>query len=252
MSEANTAGLAPAVSICLLTYGDHPSLAERAIESIRTYCPASDYELIVGANAPSGKTLKLLLEKQQAGEIAHLIVSPANLNKCPMMRQMFARVQTELIWWFDDDSYITDPSALSTWVEHARNSPPSVAMWGQLNWCDSTIGFYHFNERTTLEFVRTAPWYRGLPPPSWRPGGKGEFNYQGKGTGDGRWFYLAGGCWMIRTEAVRLLDWPDPRLVKMGDDTFLGEAIRQHGWALQDIGSAGVAINTESRRGDPG
>ena len=57
---------------------------------------------------------------------------------------------------------------------------------------------------------------------------------------------------MIRTTAVRALDWPDPRLVKMGDDTFLGEAIRQQGWEIMDNGSPGVAINTAPRRGDPG
>lgn len=29
-----------------------------------------------------------------------------------MMRLMFERVDTEFIWWFDDDSYITSSSAL--------------------------------------------------------------------------------------------------------------------------------------------
>ncbi|MSU63488.1 MAG: hypothetical protein EXS31_14015 [Pedosphaera sp.] len=125
-------------------------------------------------------------------------------------------------------------------------------MWGQLNWCDSTIGFYHFNERATFEWVRAASWYRGLPLPSWRPGGKGEFNFNGTGMGDGRWHYLAGGCWMIRTSAIRALDWPDPRIQKMGDDTFLCEAIRQQGWKFRDNGSPGVAIDTESRRGEEG
>jgi hypothetical protein len=235
-----------------LTYGDYPALAKRALDSISTHCPRGAYELIVGANAVSPASLQVLTDGQQRAQVDHLVVSPVNLNKCPMMRRMFARVRTELIWWFDDDSYISDPSAFATWVGHALAAPPDVVMWGQLNWCDSTIGFYHFNERATLEFVRAAPWYRGLPPPSWRRGGKGEFNYQGKGTGDGRWHYLAGGCWMIRTGAVRTLDWPDPRLTKMGDDTFLGEAVRQQGWAFQDIGCAGVDINTESRRGDPG
>jgi hypothetical protein len=39
-------------------------------------------------------------------------------------------------------------------------------------------------------------------------------------------------------------------LVKRNDDVFLGEAIRQQGWEFQDIGSLGVEINTEPRRGD--
>jgi GT2 family glycosyltransferase len=91
-----------------------------------------------------------------------------------------------------------------------------------------------------------------LTPPYWRPGGKGEFNFEGRGTGDGRWFFIPGGCWLMRTAALRELDWPDRRIIKMGNDVFLGEAIRQQGWELENIGSPGVAINTEARRGDPG
>jgi GT2 family glycosyltransferase len=242
----------PLVSVCVLCYGDHLELVQRSLASVLRYCPESQCRVIVGANAPSKRLAGFVRELSVAGRLHDLIISETNLNKCPMMRRMFDKVRTEFIWWFDDDSYITEPSAVAIWLDHAVNSPPETVMWGQLNWCDSTIGFCHFNERATLGFVRAASWYRGLPPPSWRPGGKGDFNFRGGGTGDGRWNYLAGGCWMIRTTAVRALDWPDPRLVKMGDDTFLGEAIRQQGWEIMDNGSPGVAINTAPRRGDPG
>jgi hypothetical protein len=103
-----------------------------------------------------------------------------------------------------------------------------------------------------LEFVRTAPWYRGLPPPSWRVGGKGELNFEGRGTGDGRWPFILGGCWLARMQALRSIDWPDRRLVKMGEDVLLGEAFRQQGWTVQHIGIPGVALDTEPRRGHAG
>jgi GT2 family glycosyltransferase len=74
-------------------------------------------------------------------------------------------------------------------------------------------------------------------------------NFQGRGTGDGRWYFILGGSWLIRTSAVRAIDWPDPRLLRHGEDVFLGEAIRQHGWQIANIGTPGVAINTEERRG---
>jgi hypothetical protein len=38
----------------------------------------------------------------------------------------------------------------------------------------------------------------------------------------------------------------------MGDDVLLGEAIRQHGWRIANLGDKGVAINSARRRGDPG
>jgi hypothetical protein len=246
-----TAGI-PAITICVLTYGHHFRLAHRVIESVCKHSSRPEYRLVVGANAVGNRTLELLTERNEAGEIDQLIISQMNLNKCPMMRQMFEKVDTEFIWWFDDDSYITDSHALATWLRHARRSACSTVMWGRSGWCDSTLGFTYLNERATLDFVRTANWYRLLPPPSWRPGGKGEFNFCGKGTGDGRWHFVLGGCWMIRTSAIRALDWPDSRLVKMGDDVFLGEAIRQQGWQIMDIGSPGVAINAALRRGELG
>jgi hypothetical protein len=88
-----------------------------------------------------------------------------------------------------------------------------------------------------------------MPPPSWEPGGRGVTEFEGRRSGDGRWFFVTGGCWFIRTGAVRAMDWPDPRLVKAADDVLMGEAIRQQGWAMDDIGALGVAISGADRRG---
>ena len=237
----------PKVTICVLTYGDHPYLARRAIESIRAHCPRLRYELVVGANAVGAETRAYLERLRAERQLDHLIASAVNLNKCPMMRRMFERAQTEFIWWFDDDSYITEPRAWSEWIEAASSAPASTAMWGELYRCNTPGDFTDLDD--VVAFVRKAPWYAGLPPPSWRCGGKGEFNFENRNCGDGRWDFIVGGCWLIRTSVVRALDWPDRRLVKLGDDVLLGEAIRQQGWQLGNIGSPGISINTEPRRG---
>lgn len=241
------------VTICVLTYGDYPALARAAIESILRHCDRSRYLLVVGANAVGDETRRYLEALRAEGAIDRLHLSVENVNKCPMMRRMLAEVDTELVWWFDDDSYVAEPDALERWLEIAGRAPESTVLWGHQ--------FFFGNERDfsyggdVVGFVRSARWYRGLEPPSWEPGGKGEFDFEGRGAGDGRWFFVTGGCWLARTRALRLLDWPDPRLVKRNDDVFLCEAIRQQGWGVQDVGSLGVAINTEARRGggeDPG
>lgn len=237
----------PAITICVLTFSDYPQLVRRMLDSVRNHCQRAHYRLIVGANAAGRETLELLKNRHSGGEIDHLILSETNLNKCPMMRRIFDEVHTEYIWWFDDDSYITDDGALSGWLEAARASPPSTVQWGLEAWCDCTSGFTDLGD--PLAFVRTASWYRGLPPPSWRPGGKGEFDFGGLGIGDGRWCFVVGGCFMIRTRAVRTMDWPDRRLSFLGDDVFLGEAIRQQRWTIGNLGSRGVAVNTAPRRG---
>jgi len=240
----------PKVTICILTYGDYPHLACRALESIRNHCPRSQYQLIVGANAVSEKTSSYLEHLYAAGEVDHLIISPVNLNKCPMMRLMFERVNTELVWWFDDDSYITSPEAWLRWLGTAAAASDSTVMWGRLCRCSTPWDFTDLDD--VVSFVRKAIWYRGLPPPSWRPGGKGEFNFENRNCGDGRWDFIVGGCWLVRTFALRALDWPDRRLIKLGDDVLLGEAIRQQGWQLGNIGNPGVVINPEERRGSAG
>ncbi len=249
-NPSNPPSSLPGVTICVLTYGDYPRLARRAIESIQTFCPRSQYRLVVGANAVCEETGAYLEALTAAGEVDQLIRSPTNVNKCPMMRRMFEVVNTGFIWWFDDDSYVTAPDALSRWLGAARAAPESTAMWGELYQCNSPANFTDLED--VVAFVRGASWYRGLPPPSWHAGGKGEFNFENQSCGDGRWDFIVGGCWLIRISAVRALDWPDRRLVKLGDDVLLGEAIRQQGWELGNIGRPGVAINTESRRGNVG
>jgi hypothetical protein len=243
--------ITPKVTICVLLYGDYPGLARQSLESIRRNCSPSEYRLVVGANAIENKTLGYVESLRAEGAIDHLILSQVNLNKCPMMRRMLDKVETEFIWWFDDDSHVVELGALDRWLGSAGGASDRTVMWGQLAWCDHPPVFGP-DLHDAVTFVRRAAWYRGLPPPSWRAGGKGEFDFHGLGSGDGRWYFVLGGCWLIRTRTVRALDWPDRRLIKMGDDVFLGEAIRQNGWELGDIGTPGVALNTELRRGDPG
>src|SRR5262245_13954213 len=166
----------PKVTICVLTYGDYPALASRVLESIRTLCPRSEYQLAVGANAVSEQTWSYLAARRKAGDVDCLISSPVNLNQCPMMRRMFAKVETEFIWWFDDDSFIVEPGAFDRWLGTARQAPEDTVMWGQMAYCDHPLAFAPDID-DVVAFVRSADWYCGLPPPSWRLGGKGEFDF---------------------------------------------------------------------------
>ena len=115
----------PKVTICVLTYGNYPGLARQAIDSIRRYCPRAGYRLLVGANVVCAETLDYLQRLSQNGDIDQLIISDVNLNKNPMMRRMFEQIDTEFIWWFDDDSYIFKDGTFSAWLEIAD---------GKINW----------------------------------------------------------------------------------------------------------------------
>jgi len=240
----------PPATVCVLTYGDHSVLARRCLESIRRQTERSLYRLVVGGNAVSKETESYLRGLRAAGHIDRLILSRRNLNKCPMMRRMFRGLETKFIFWFDDDSSVSRRGVLEAMLAKSKSASKQTVMWGQMAYCEGAHDFINITDMT--RFVRESRWYRGLTPPSWAIGGKGEFDFQGRGTGDGRWFFITGGFWLIRTEAVRALDWPDRRLLKLGDDVLLGEAIRQQGWKMCNTGSSGVRISRERRRGDAG
>jgi GT2 family glycosyltransferase len=234
----------------VLTYGPHFDLVHRCIESIRTHTDRAFYRLVVGANAVGPETDAYLRELDRTGAIDRIHRSRRNINKCPMMRRMFREVKTPFICWFDDDSYLTEPRTLERQLKLARRSSADTMMWGARAKCNHPCLFIDIPD--VDKFVRTALWYRGLTPPSLRPGGRGEFNYQGTNHGNGWWEFLLGGFWLIRTRAIRALDWPDRRLKKLGDDVLLGEALRQQGWTIQHTAERGVAIDQAARRGDAG
>jgi len=233
------------VTVCVLTYGNYPELARRAIGSILDNLERSAHRLVVGANSVGVETREYLETLQNEHQIDHLILSETNLGKCPMMRRMFQDLRSEFLWWFDDDSFVTSPTALTERLRIAQKASPNIVMWGERYKCDHRVTFC---DDDPVAFVRSATWYRGLTPPSWEPGGKGEFNFGDGGGGDGRWIFLTGGNWFIRCRVLRELDWPDPRLLTFGEDVFLGEAIRQQGWQIQHIGKVGVETNCAPRR----
>src|SRR5437868_6661284 len=116
MSAAQSA---PSVTICLLTYGDYKRLVQRALNSFRKNCSKPNYTQVLGANNVSPETQRLLEERLESGEIDRLHLSPTNIGKSPMMRRMFSEFDTEFIWWFDDDAYVSETTALDKWLEFA-------------------------------------------------------------------------------------------------------------------------------------
>jgi hypothetical protein len=197
--------------------------------------PREAYRLVVGANAISTEVREYLYGLRLDGHIDRIHESPTNINKNPMMRRMFAGIETELVWWFDDDSHVVEPSALERRLAIVDGAAPETAIWGHRHFFSHVA---HWSGDTdVVSFIRAAPWYRGRPLPG-DPGDR-----------DPRWWFPTGGSWIARTAALRAIDWPDPRLIMAFEDVFLGEAIGQQGWDIADIGSCGVAISDAPRRG---
>lgn len=225
----------PELSIAILTWGDHLHLVRRSLESVLACAPAARTEYIVAANAPSAPVKEWLESMLRSGRIHQLITADTNLYKCPMMRHVIRAARGDHLWWFDDDSHVTDPEACRRWWDQIQDSSPAVVAWGLTAVCPFLEPFP--NPAEAMEWVRRAPWFRGLPVP-------------GLPDGPDAWWFLTGGCWWARLSALKAIDWPDPRLVQMADDVLLGEAIRQQGWQIDCIANLGVAISDSPRRGD--
>lgn len=225
----------PTVSFAVLTWGDHLDLIQRCLESIWRMAPGDGCEILVAANDPSPGSRAWLEEATAASRIHRLILSERNLLKIPMMRRLLGAAQGEYFWWFDDDSHVTDATAFSHWWAQVQASSPLIVGWGATAYTREFDGFQDPEEAG--RWVSEAPWFRGQPPP---------------GTSDGpdAWWFLTGGCWCMRTSALRAMDWPDPRLVHVSEDILLGEAVRQQGWYLANIVNPGVAISDAPRRGE--
>lgn len=221
------------VTICVLFYGDFPELARRFFRSLHTHTPSGLYELRIGLNAVGETTKRLAGEAARHIPGTRIFESRENLFKCPMMRRLFFHPPITSRWaiWFDDDSYVTRGDWLAGLALHLEQFP-EAAIFGK--------PLFVKPGPDTLRFVQNASWYRGLP---WltRP-------HPSRGGVQPIFKFVAGGFWAFRTEALRGLDWPDPRLIHNEEDYLLGEALRQNGFSMRPY-TGGVAINRAARRG---
>jgi hypothetical protein len=223
----------PRATICLLTYGDYVPYFERCFESILRYTPQNQYELRLGFNdaavsfdyalkrlytsyvpstvPPTG--LQRLTLRDAAGHTVRLWNSAVNLYKEPMARLMYYQVPltTDYTIWFDDDSYVE----AGWWEELVRVLDRGIDYIGQEWW----VGYFPGQ----TDMIAEQPWYRGVPCAviNGRPGVR----------------FMTGGFMAVRTECLRLANFPDTEfrwkgdsLKQYGGDTLLGEIANQLGW----------------------
>ncbi len=219
-------------TICVICYGDHPRLARRFLESLYRHTDPGWFILRAGLNEVGEATREMFVECKAAFGNIEIFEERKNIFKAPLMRKMFFHppITTPWVIWFDDDSYLTRGDWLQRlWLAIQRS--PDTDQWGR--------GYALWEKKTEIEaFVKSAEWHRGLPLLRGRdPAGQEAFEFR----------FATGGFWAIKTEILRALDWPDPRLVQANDDFLLGEALRQNGRILGNF-EYGVRINEAPRR----
>lgn len=207
-------------TICVLLYGDYPTLADRCLRSITNTVSEADLNLRVGLNAVS-PTVRDWVHAWVPEE--NITESSTNIFKYPMMRKMFYEkpIDTEYVMWMDDDSYLTgygiEDNLENKWLQEVEYAMVGVDMLGavyNIDW-----------QGQQKEFVKSQPWYMGHDPGSRK-----------------RVKFITGGWWNIRTAVLYKHDYPWDSLEHIGGDTMLGELCFQQKYRLRNF-RKGVRIN---------
>jgi GT2 family glycosyltransferase len=220
------------LTICVLAYGPHRDLAGRFLRSLYNHTDPRLFYLRAGLNEAGPATRKLFRDYAARFKNIILFIETKNIFKYPMMRRMFYESPLATAWtiWCDDDTHFKRPD----WMQRLGlkiECSPEVSMWGKpyLLWR---------RDQFILDWIKAAAWYRGLPCVR----GKDR-----NGNDAAKFSFVTGGFWAIRTEILRGLNWPDPRLVHTTGDFLLGEALRQNRLTFGRF-DYGVNINDAPRR----
>jgi len=220
------------VTICVLAYGRNSELAGRFLSSLYAHTDPRLFQLRAGLNEAGPATRRLFRDYAARFKNVTLFVEPKNIFKYPIMRRMFYDPPLTSRWtiWCDDDTHFTRPDWLQRLALKIEFSPGAV-MWGKpyVLWR---------RDKFILDWIKAGSWYRGLPCLR----GKDL-----KGKDAAKFSFATGGFWAIRTEVLRQLNWPDPRLVHTTGDFLLGEVLRQNRMSLGRF-DYGVRINDAPRR----
>ena len=221
--------------IFALLYGPHHALHRRLLRGFASSVPKS-VPLTLWLNGVPDSTRRSIDFELDGFQVLTFDRKNENVHKYVAMRTMFQGFKETAAsgegkafpedWavWFDDDSHI----ARTSWYSGVRAyslAHPGARYIGQ-PW------FAHWR-RGQWDWVVKQPWYSGLSSEiiNGKPGVS----------------FAQGAYWLLRSDAIRDLDWP-LNLDHNGGDVMLGEACRQRGFHFHKF-YEGVKINDAPRRG---
>lgn len=210
--ESTIADKRPLLSACLCTYGDHPELILRCLDSIlREPLFADHMEILVGCNHASHRVLNEIEQRYKRERITTLIRAPINFNKAGMQRFTFRLARGAYILSLDDDMFFT-PGWFSLMKDFVLSSHPFEAA-GRLHELSSRRG-WSGKKKPYREFVERKKWWKGAI------------------VREDKVNFPAGQCFLARRDFVVGNDYPDLGMKIDWDDVLLGDMITQLGGSM--------------------
>lgn len=213
------------VDICVLTYGDHPDLVARCLDSLSSAAGDSSVRLHVGLNDASRRTAEAVAARgaQWPSDRYFTYSRSPQQYKYPLMRQILrsGNVRPEgLFVWFDDDSFVkTSACAMIADLRSAYSSGDQPVAVGVRQVYLRLAPFQR-------EWVQKQPWFAGVPIP------------------DKNVPLLPGSWWACPTALLLRHDWPPPDLVHNGGDILFSLLCAQLGVQMIHMPQH-VAINAD-------
>lgn len=227
------------VTICVCTYGDNLLLLSRCVSSILANFNKNLYELRVGCNACPDRIINFLKNIN----VDKLLISEKNLYKNGMMKHLYEDLNSDYVFWFDDDSHVKE-NCLENLIKIAENSRGDEAVFGTLGMC--TTLYEIEKEMGVNNWIKKQLWYKNKPWPN------SEFDYSKKKDG---FYFILGGNYFVKTKVLKEIYWPsDPtgflfNYARNGEDIIMGEAIHQNGYKCFNLGADyGISVNDSKTR----
>jgi hypothetical protein len=202
---------------CALFYGDHPQLAQRCANTLKSLQGTGKVDLRIGLNAVSPAT-RAVLDATLPG--VHRIDADPQLYKYPMMRKLVGRYDGDAthLMWFDDDTCLQPGTNPRLWLD---------AVAQRADACAGSLGSVYQRRLTRPQkaWIAAQPWYTGRDIPE-------------------AVTFVTGGWTVLPLATMRALDWPPQDIVHNGGDAILGAMLHQQGLPVEQF-RMGLAINAD-------
>lgn len=213
------------LTVFLLLCGHHDNIQRECLKEIVKTRALQHIVLRVAAVSVS-ENIKKMLESAQVDKM-YWYDEPC--GKYKIMRDMFwdssAPIVTEYITWFDDNAFIRD----SSWVIKLRKEIKSQKLNNVVMFGSRMV--YKPDARVFSNFKKWSEggnWYRNA---LWQTESGGVAP-----NGDCV-HYCSGWFFTLRTDALRICDIPDSRLVHKYGDIAVGAQLHQNGYLIKDFNS---------------